>query len=70
MAARKKAKAPARKAARKSAAVKQRAAPRALPNDEAWRELVATAVEKPDPVAQAAAVTTPKAPAKGKAKKK
>ena len=31
-----------------------RAVPRELPNDEAWRALVETAVEKPDPVAGSA----------------
>ena len=63
MAARKK-KAPARKTgrtkqpARKSTKKKSvrlktpapRAVPRELPNDDAWRALVETAVEKPDPV--------------------
>ena len=64
MAARKK-KAPARKTparrkrpARKSGASKKarvkapaaRAVPKELPNDDAWRALVETAVEKPDPV--------------------
>jgi hypothetical protein len=51
MAARKK-KAPARKARTKPSAAKKRAAPRELPNDAAWRELVETALEKPDPVAK------------------
>ena len=51
MAARKK-KAPARKARKRTAAARKRAAPRELPSDEAWRELIETALEKPDPVSQ------------------
>jgi hypothetical protein len=76
MAARKKArkKAPARKAkARNKTLLKKRATPRELPNDEAWRELVETAVEKPDPVAQkvsgASASRASKKNRTGKAKK-
>ena len=45
---------PARKSARKKSvrlkAPPQRAVPKELPKDEAWRALVETAVEKPDPV--------------------
>ena len=65
MAARKtsKRKAPAkrRRAARKAAprkAVRKTSAPRRarqLPNDAAWRELVETAIEKPDPDVSAVA---------------
>ena len=65
MAARKtsKRKAPAkrRRAARKAAprkAVRKTSAPRRarqLPNDDAWRELVETAIEKPDPDVSAVA---------------
>ena len=56
-AARKKApRAKKKSASRKAgASIKRPAArrtPRQLPNDEAWRELIATAVEKPDPVKQ------------------
>ena len=64
--ARKKArKAPAKKATpRKKAARKKvvrikappaRPVPRELPNDEAWRALIETAIEKPDPIGGAAA---------------
>ena len=58
--------APKRKAAPPRSAAKRRAAPRkqpaprrnarrALPNDDAWRELVETAIEKPDPDVSAVA---------------
>ena len=46
-----------RKATRKKAVRKSSTPRRAreLPNDEAWRELVETAIEKPDPDVSAAA---------------
>jgi len=74
MAARKK-KAPARKKkapARKKAApaTKARAKPRALPNDDAWRKLVETAVETPDPTPRRKAPVTASKPARKQAKKK
>jgi hypothetical protein len=75
MAARKKSrkKAPARKAKVRKTLLKKRATPRALPNDEAWRELIETAIEKPDPVAQkvsgARARSAPKKKKSGKGKK-
>jgi hypothetical protein len=68
MAARKK-KAPARKAARKAPAAKRRA-PRVLPNDDAWRALVETAVEKPDPTEPRNASATAGKPARKASKKK
>lgn len=51
-------KAPKRKSAKRKAA-KPKAAPRrsarrTLPNDDAWRELVETAIETPDPDGSAA----------------
>lgn len=68
MAARKK-KAPARKAARKAApAAKKRAKPRELPNDDAWRALVETAVETP--LTQRKPPVTASKPARKTAKKK
>ena len=70
MAARKK-KARARKAPKKRAAVKKRATPRELPNDAAWRELVETAIEKPDPRAQQVSrASAPRAAAKKKKARK
>jgi hypothetical protein len=71
MAARKK-KAPARKAARKkpAPAAKKRAAPRAIPNDEAWRALVETAVEKPDPTPHRKAPAAASKPARRKPSKR
>ncbi len=49
----------ARTAATKRKAVKRTAAlrsvPHGLPNDDAWRELVETAIEKPDPDVSAVA---------------
>ena len=47
-----------RKAAPRKKAVRQPTAPRRarqLPNDDAWRELVETAIEKPDPDVRAVA---------------
>ena len=38
-----------RKAAPRAKAAPRRTAPRQLPNDDAWRELVETSIEKPDP---------------------
>ena len=68
MAARKK-KAPARKTApRKAPAAKKRAKPRALPNDDAWRKLIETAVEAP--LTQRKPSVTASKPARKQAKKK
>ena len=55
-----------RPSARAPAAPK-RAAPRALPNDDAWRELIETALEKTDP---AGGASKAKPPAKKKAARK
>ena len=41
--------APKRKTATRKVTSRAKTAPRELPNDEAWRELVETAIEKPDP---------------------
>lgn len=62
-------KAPARKragAAKKKSAASR--APRVVPKDSAWRKLVETAIEHPDPAAQAGAAR--RAPAKKKAARK
>ena len=75
MAARKK-KAPTRKTTKRAAPARKPAAPakkratrRELPNDEAWRELIATAIEQPDPEAQAARPQAGSAKAAGKSAK-
>jgi hypothetical protein len=44
-------------------------APRKLPNDDAWRELVETAVAKPDPASQNIGATRAPRPRKAAKKK-
>jgi hypothetical protein len=48
--------APQRKTVKRKAAPPPRSAHRELPNDDAWRELVETAVEKPDPNVSAVSI--------------